>query len=92
MGEPGRVRAWWRSLGLRSVRKVVVGALGGSVLLVGIIMIVAPGPAFVVIPAGLAILATEFAWARRLLRKARERARDMLSRQAATHPDKDRAN
>ncbi len=75
MGEPGRVRAWWRSLGLRSVRKVVVGALGGSVLLVGIIMIVAPGPAFVVIPAGLAILATEFAWARALLNRAKRKLR-----------------
>src|SRR5262245_9551919 len=52
---------------LRQVRRVLVFVFGISVLLVGIIMIVAPGPAVVVIPLGLAILATEFLWARRLL-------------------------
>ena len=46
------------------MRKVFIAIAGGTVLLVGIIMIVTPGPAIVVIPAGLAILATEFAWAR----------------------------
>lgn len=45
--------------------------LGGTVLLLGVAMIVLPGPAFIVIPAGLAILAIEFAWARRWLRSAR---------------------
>ena len=45
--------------------------IGGTVLLIGIVMIVTPGPAFIVIPAGLAVLAIEFEWARRLLKKAR---------------------
>ncbi len=45
--------------------------MGGTVLALGIAFIVLPGPAFLVIPAGLAILAMEFAWARRWLRKAR---------------------
>jgi hypothetical protein len=45
-------------------RKCVVAIMGGTVLLIGIIMIVTPGPAVLVIPAGLAILATEFAWAK----------------------------
>ena len=44
---------------------------GGTVLLLGIAMIALPGPAVVVIPAGLAILATEFLWARRALQKFR---------------------
>ena len=44
---------------------------GGTVLLIGIAMILLPGPAFLVIPAGLAILAVEFAWAKRLLRSAK---------------------
>jgi tellurite resistance protein TerC len=47
-------------------RKVIVGIVGGFVLLVGIALLVLPGPAFLVIPAGLAILATEFHWAKRL--------------------------
>jgi tellurite resistance protein TerC len=54
------------------VRKIVIAVLGVSVLLVGAAMILLPGPAIVVIPAGLAILATEFAWARSILRKLKE--------------------
>jgi tellurite resistance protein TerC len=55
----------------KHARKVLIGIAGGFVLLIGIAMIVLPGPAFIVIPAGLAILATEFEWARRWLEKAR---------------------
>lgn len=44
-----------------------MGVIGTSVVLVGIAMLVLPGPALVVIPAGLAILGIEFAWARRWL-------------------------
>jgi len=53
------------------VRRVIVGVIGGTVLLIGIALMVLPGPAFIVIPLGLAILATEFVWARRWLKKAR---------------------
>jgi len=60
---------------LRHARRVVVAVIGGTVLLVGIALIVLPGPAFVVIPLGLAILATEFVWARRLLRRVKEQVR-----------------
>jgi len=45
-------------------------------MLIGIAMIVLPGPAVVVIPAGLAILATEFAWAKRLLHRIRDGVKD----------------
>jgi uncharacterized protein (TIGR02611 family) len=58
-------------------RRIVIGVVGISVVLVGVIMVVTPGPALVVIPLGLAILALEFAWARRLLRLFRVRARQM---------------
>ena len=54
------------------VRKLFVGVVGTTVLLIGLALLVLPGPAFVVIPLGLAILATEFVWARRWLDKARE--------------------
>lgn len=60
-------------------RRIVVAVVGASVLLLGIVMIVTPGPAFIVIPIGLAILALEFVWARHWLRKLRE----MISRRAA---------
>ena len=53
----------------KRARRVVVAIVGGSVVVVGILMIALPGPAILVIPAGLAILGIEFAWARRWLRK-----------------------
>ena len=55
----------------RKARKVMVLIVGGTVLLIGIALLVLPGPAFIVIPAGLAILALEFALARRWLDKAK---------------------
>lgn len=64
----------------RATRKVAVTMLGFSVLAVGVALIVLPGPAIVVIPVGLAILATEFLWARRLLRRLRDRANRVLRR------------
>ena len=53
------------------LRKLIVAVIGVTILLIGTAMIVLPGPAFIVIPVGLAILATEFAWARRAIRRAR---------------------
>lgn len=55
-------------------RKLGVAVLGGVVLAVGIAMIVLPGPAIVVIPIGLTILASEFAWPRRILARIRSGA------------------
>ena len=52
-------------------RKIIVGIVGGTVLLIGVALIFLPGPAFIVIPVGLAVLASEFAWARKWLDKAR---------------------
>jgi tellurite resistance protein TerC len=58
----------------RLARRVVIAVVGSTVLAIGIAMMVLPGPAFVVIPIGLGILGLEFAWARRWLKTARERA------------------
>ncbi len=65
---------------LRVARKVVVAVIGTTVLAFGVALIVLPGPAIVVIPLGLAILATEFLWARRLLRRFRDGASRLLRR------------
>ncbi len=67
-----RVRHWLKLDELTpGVRRALVGVTGGTLLLVGIAMLVLPGPAFIVIPLGLALLGTEFAWARRSVEKAR---------------------
>ena len=57
--------------GIRAVRRVIVAVVGMTILLVGFALLVLPGPAFIVIPIGLAVLAVEFEWARDLLRRAR---------------------
>ncbi len=53
-------------------RRIAILAVGSTVLAIGVVMIVTPGPAIVVVPLGLAILGVEFAWARVWLRKLRE--------------------
>lgn len=54
-------------------KKIVVGIAGGSVLLVGIVLIPYPGPGWLIVFAGLGILSSEFHWASRLLKSARRR-------------------
>ena len=56
---------------LKVLKRIVVAIVGFTVLLIGVAMMILPGPAFIVIPLGLAILATEFVWAQRLLTKAK---------------------
>jgi len=82
--------------GIRAVRRVVVGVVGVTVMLVGAALLVLPGPAFVVLPIGLGILAFEFEWARRLLRRARRlyesvgrTSRSLESDGNSTNPDID---
>jgi len=59
---------------LKHARRLAVLVIGSTVLLVGVVLLVLPGPAFIVIPIGLAILSTEFVWAARLLKRVKENA------------------
>jgi uncharacterized protein (TIGR02611 family) len=74
-----RLFSRWHLDNIKVVRRVIVAMVGATVMLIGIALLVLPGPAFVVIPVGLAILATEYAWARRWLRKVRRIASDVVS-------------
>ena len=58
----------------RPLRRLLILVIGSTVVLVGIALLVLPGPGVLVILLGLAILATEFAWAEALLVAARTRA------------------
>jgi tellurite resistance protein TerC len=62
------------NIALRLAKRIVISIVGFTVLAIGIAMIALPGPAFIVIPAGLGILGLEFAWARRWLHKVKEKA------------------
>ena len=67
----------------KAIRALYV--LGGfTVVAVGVAMLVLPGPAFVVIPVGLAMLSLEFAWAERLLHKAIDRGEQARLRAASS--------
>jgi uncharacterized protein (TIGR02611 family) len=73
-----RRRAWQHRLNAKLgldkmpvIRKLIYSLVGITVLLIGIAMLVLPGPAFLVIPIGVAILASEYAWARRIIRRGR---------------------
>ena len=57
---------------LRMLRKLCVALIGGLIVAVGVALIVLPGPAVIVLPFGVAVLATEFAWAERLLQRIRK--------------------
>lgn len=56
----------------KHARRAVVIIVGFTVLLVGIVMLVLPGPGIVGIGMGLAILATELVWARRFLKRVKK--------------------
>ena len=56
------------------VKTAVVAVLGGLLTLAGIALLVLPGPGFVLVAAGLAVLATRFPWARKPLDYAKDKA------------------
>lgn len=59
-------------------RRIAISIVGGTVLLIGVALLVLPGPGLVVIPLGLAILGLEYAWARVWLRKVKSRTADVI--------------
>jgi len=75
----GKFQDWLRgAMPYPWARRLVVAVIGSTVVLVGIALIVLPGPAFIVIPIGLGMLGLEFAWARRLLKHARDAADNFI--------------
>jgi uncharacterized protein (TIGR02611 family) len=80
-----RVLSHWNLENIKIVRRIIVSVVGATVLMIGIALLVLPGPAFIVIPIGLAILATEYAWARHWLRKVRQVANRVISGRDATN-------
>lgn len=62
------------------IKRIAVGVIGGVVTVVGVVALVAPGPGWLIIFAGLGILATEFAWAALVLEKAKKSATQVAQR------------
>ena len=59
-------------IAFRHTKRVVIAVVGTTVILIGFAFFVLPGPGLLIIIVGLAILASEFAWAQGLLHRARE--------------------
>ena len=72
----------------RSTVLLGVGLVGGLVTAAGMVMLVTPGPGLLVIVAGLAILATQFAWAERALDKVKDRARSARDKASVRRADR----
>ncbi len=70
---------------MKAVRRFAVTLVGGAAVLLGVILMPLPGPGFLVVAVGLAILATEYAWARRLLDRTRGKAQE-AQRSAVASP------
>lgn len=64
----------------RLARRIVIAVVGTTVFLLGVIMLVTPGPGLVVIPLGLAILSVEFAFARSWLKRVRQQISGHLAK------------
>ena len=63
-----RIRTWFKKTVIgRLVWRIVIGVIGGVVTVAGAIALVGPGPGILIVLAGLGILATEFAWAARVM-------------------------
>ncbi len=64
-----------QTLAYKVVRRVVIAVIGGTIVLLGVAMLVLRGPGLLTIVGGLAVLGVEFAFARRWLNRARETTR-----------------
>ena len=57
---------------LKQARRAIVAVVGFTLLTIGVVMLVTPGPGWAVIILGLSVLAAEFVWARRLLKRLKQ--------------------
>jgi tellurite resistance protein TerC len=71
---------------LGAARKIIALAVGSTILILGIAMIMLPGPGLVVIPLGLVVLTAEMLWARRLLKRLRDEVRSVAAPSKLSEP------
>lgn len=72
-------------------RKIIVTIIGWVVVVLGLIMLVTPGPGWVFIIMGLGILASEYAWAHNLLQKAKNKY-EQIKTEALKKANKNKPN
>lgn len=62
---------------VRQAKRIIVAIIGFTLLCLGVVMLVTPGPGWAVIFLGLSVLAAEFVWARRLLKRLKKTGADV---------------
>ncbi|MGH8014045.1 MAG: PGPGW domain-containing protein [Candidatus Binataceae bacterium] len=70
----------WIIRNLKQMKRLLIFVAGITVLILGIVMLVVPGPGLLTVALGLGILATEFFWAQRLLGYVRHAGRKIAGR------------
>lgn len=79
MHEVDRAKKTW-NVTYRAARRVAIAVIGGTVVLLGVAMLVLPGPGLLTIVGGLAILGMEFAFARRWLQRIKKETRNTVEK------------
>ena len=86
-----RLLVRWRVAEIPHIKRIIVTGVGGTIIIFGFSLIWTPAPTGLLIPVGLAVLGTEYAWARRWMRKSRLMAGKALARTQKIIGGKDRA-
>jgi len=73
--EHNNMKNWLKTL--HPLKTLIISIIGGTVLLLGMVLLFIPGPGIPVIFLGIIILAAEFLWARRLLKKIKGKSRNL---------------
>ena len=74
------------------IKRIIVTVVGGTIIVFGFSLMWTPIPTGLLIPVGLALLGTEYAWARRWMRKARLMASKALARTQQIISGRDRTD
>lgn len=64
----------------RSAKRIAVAVVGGALVVLGLAMLVLPGPGILVVALGFAVLATEFVWAHHVLEAGKRGAKRVADR------------
>jgi len=72
---------------MRNGKRIAVSIVGIALVLVGLAMLVLPGPGILLVIAGLAVLASEYVWAQRMLNYAKRKGQETKDRVLRRKPD-----
>ncbi|HEX6231373.1 MAG TPA: PGPGW domain-containing protein [Actinomycetota bacterium] len=72
---------------MKNGKRIAVSIVGVALVLAGLVMLVLPGPGILLVIAGLAVLATEYVWAQRMLNYAKRKGNEAKDRVLRRKPD-----